>query len=287
MSSAQAPEDRPDVVRLLRRRRALPAATLRRARAGQRRDRAVPRDQGGRRAAGRERLLLRLRPAHAVHARGPRAHRGPHARDRRRGPALRVRRDHEGRGPRALRGGGREVQAALPHPDPRGRQGHLLPQRPVPRPVPRPAPAEHREDQGLQGHPRGRRVLARERAQRDAPAHLRHRLPGPAGPGRAPEARRGGAQARPPAAGARAGPVLDPRGGRARARPLAPQGRDAAPPDRGLLEGRSTCAAATSSSTRRTWRARSSSRSPGTSRTTATSCTRRWTSTGSRTASSR
>jgi threonyl-tRNA synthetase len=66
-------------------------------------------------------------------------------------------------------------------------------------------------------------LLAGERAERDAPAHLRHRVRHAGRAGRTPEAHRGGAQARPPAAGARAGPVLDPRGSRSRARALAPE----------------------------------------------------------------
>ncbi len=155
---------------------ALQVAPLGRARARDRGRGTVPRGEGGRRPADRQRLLLRLRQGDPVHARGPRAHRGEDARDHRRGPALRVRRDHPRGGAPAFLRGQREVQAALHHPDPRGRQGHLLPQRPVPRPVPRPARGEHRPAAGGQAHARRRRVLARQRALRDAPAHLRHRV---------------------------------------------------------------------------------------------------------------
>src|SRR5262249_13795679 len=78
----------------------------------------------------------------------------------------------------------------------------------------------------------------RQRAERDAAAHLRHRVRERGGAGRAPEARRGSVEARPPAARARTGPLLDPRGGRAGARPLAPEARYGAARARGLLEGR-------------------------------------------------
>ena len=58
----------------------------------------------------------------------------------------------------------------------------------------------------VEAHARRRRVLARRRAQPDAPAHLRHRVPDAGGAGGAPQAARGGEGARPPQArqGARA-----------------------------------------------------------------------------------
>ena len=46
------------------------------------------------------------------------------------------------------------------------------------RPVPRPARAEHRQAARLQADEDRRRLLARRLAQRDAPAHLRHRVAG-------------------------------------------------------------------------------------------------------------
>ena len=67
----------------------------------------------------------------------------------------------------------------------------------VHRPVPRPARAFHRQAQGLQADEARRRLLARRLQQRDAPAHLRHRL-GPQGrPGRLPAHAGGGREARP------------------------------------------------------------------------------------------
>ena len=42
------------------------------------------------------------------------------------------------------------------------------------RPVRGPASAQHRQDQGREAHEHRRRVLARQREEQDAPAHLRH-----------------------------------------------------------------------------------------------------------------
>ncbi len=58
------------------------AAPLHLARDGAGGEAAVPRREGGHRSRHRGRLLLRLRQGGAVHARGPRAHRGGDARDR-------------------------------------------------------------------------------------------------------------------------------------------------------------------------------------------------------------
>ena len=131
----------PDLSQLSGRRGALPPAPLGRARAGDRGDRAVPGREGGGRPADRQRLLLRLRARRSRSL--PRT-----SRRSRRGCARSSREDQpfeygettrdEAR--ERFESGGREVQAALPLADPRGRQGHHLSQRPVPRPVPRPAP---------------------------------------------------------------------------------------------------------------------------------------------------
>ena len=59
----------------------------------------------------------------------------------------------------------------------------------------------HGLSQGGEAHARGRRVLARRRAQPDAPAHLRDRVPDAGGARRAPELARRGEPARPPQAG--------------------------------------------------------------------------------------
>ena len=77
----------------------------------------------------------------------------------------------------------------------RGRAGpeHLPPER-VRGPLPRPARRAHRADPRRRFHAdeRGRRLLARRRAQADAAAHLRHRLAAQAGPPRAPADAGGG-----------------------------------------------------------------------------------------------
>ena len=71
-------------------------------------------------------------------------------------------------------------------------------------PLPRTAPAEHPHDrQRLGSHPRRRRVLAGEREEPAAAAHLRHRVAVEGRAARLPAAPRGGRQARPPPARAR------------------------------------------------------------------------------------
>ena len=168
------------------------------ARHGRRRRAAVPRREAGDRAGDRERLLLRFRPGAQIHARGPRADRGGDEARRRgeravqalRSPARRgaladgVRRPAvQDRADRGLRGGARQ----------------LLLERLVHQRLRRAAPAEHgRLRRRVQAAQRGRGVLARRRAQRDAPAHLRHGVLDAAGARRLSEAARGGAQARPP-----------------------------------------------------------------------------------------
>ena len=83
-----------------------------------------------------------------------------------------------------------------------------LPQRPVHGPLPRPARAGHQAHQGLQAHERGGRLLARglptarcSRASTGPPSSSKEDARG------APAAARGGARARPPQAGSRAGAV--------------------------------------------------------------------------------
>ncbi len=71
----------------------------------------------------------------------------------------------------------------------------------VHRPVPRPPRAQHRPAQGLQAHQAGRRLLARRLAQRDAAAHLRHRLARQEGPQGLPVPPGGGRKARSPQIG--------------------------------------------------------------------------------------
>ena len=77
-------------------------------------------------------------------------------------------------------------------------------------PLPRSAPAHHPEHPGVQADAQRRRVLARQREEPDAPAHLRHRLAVQGRAEGAPRLPRRGREARPPQAGHRAGPVLHP-----------------------------------------------------------------------------
>ena len=112
------------------------------------------------------------------------------------------------------------------------RRAHRRPR--LDRPVPRPAPAAHQHHPRLLPHPQRRRLLAGQREEPAAAAHLRHRvgeqgraqgLPGAAGRGRA---------ARPPPPRRRAGPLQLPRRDRLRPGRLPPQGRRRQAGDGGL-----------------------------------------------------
>ena len=119
-------------------------------------------------------------------------------------------------------------------------------------PVPRPAPADHPGHPGVQADAHRRRLLAGEREEPAAAAHLRHRLGDQGRPGRVRQDARRGREARPPQARRGARPVLVP--GRDRQRPagVPPQGRHHPPGDGGLLAPPPRGGRATSSSTPRT-----------------------------------
>ncbi len=102
-------------------------------------------------------------------------------------------------------------------------------------PLPGSPPALHPRDPRLQADALGRRLLARQREEPAAPAHLRHRLGVPREAGRIPRLPRGGREARPPQAGRRARPVLLPRRTGLRPAGLPPQGRRDPQGDGGLL----------------------------------------------------
>ena len=106
------------------------------------------------------------------------------------------------------------VSAAEAEGDARADHQRLHPGR-VHRPLSRPAPAEHGPPrQGhLQAHQHRRRLLARRREERDADAHLRHRVPEQGGAGGASRGSRDGPPARPPPPGPRPRPVQLPRRG--------------------------------------------------------------------------
>ena len=92
-----------------------------------------------------------------------------------------------------------------------------------------------RLDPGVQADPQRGGVLAGQREEPAAAAHLRHRV-GVAGRAQgAPRAARRGREARPPQARRRARPVLVPRRDRLRARGVPPQGRHRPPGHGGLL----------------------------------------------------
>ncbi len=146
---------------------------LHRAPAGRGGAGAVSRNQAGHRPAHRERLLLRFRPRHTVHARGPGKDRSARCGRSRRAICPYERSLHaQGRGPAEIRRRLDEVRA-----DHRARRRHL--QRihagaAFHRFLPRPARARHIEDQGVQAALHRRRLLEGRRAQQAIAAHLRH-----------------------------------------------------------------------------------------------------------------
>ncbi len=145
------------------------------------------------------------------------------------------------------------------------------------RPVPRPAPADHQAHPGVQADAVGRGVLARRREEQAAAADLRHRLGVQGGARGAPAPDRGGRAARPPQARPRPRPLLLPRRDRLRAAGVPPQGRGDQAGDGGLRPPAGTSRRASSTSAPRTSPRRGCSTPPGTCRTTATGCSRRWT----------
>ena len=161
---------------------------------------------------------------------------------------------------------------------PRGRGDLALPPRrpatdgDVGRRLRGPARPAHRPPRRGEADERRRRVLARRRAQPDAPAHLRHGVPDAEGARRAPQAARGGQGARPPQArqGARALHVPRVRAGDA-VLPAARRGR--LQPARRLHARACTSTTATTRSSRRRSSTSSCSRPAATSRTTTRTCT--------------
>ncbi len=184
----------------------------RRARAGHRRDGALPGREDLDRAADRGRLLLRLRVPRGRHRHRGRlpGHRGADARAHQGRRGVRARRGRRRRGARALPGGRTGLQGRAdrgPRPRSGDRQRLALHQRAVHRPLPRPACPVDRADRCDQAPVGRRRVLARRREPHDAHPRLRHgvlRQEGPCGRARAPRA---GPRARPPQARPRARPV--------------------------------------------------------------------------------
>ncbi len=177
---------------------------LRRARARGRGRARVPGHDHRRRAPGPLREVpVRLPHRPRLHPGGPREDRGRDGPHRQGGPAVRA----PGRGPPAGRRDLREPegrdQARPPGGHPRGRRDHAVPARRVRGPVPRAARAAHRPDRRVQADRDLGRLLQGRRAQRDAAAHLRHRVRDQGGARRLLREDRGGAPPRPPPARAR------------------------------------------------------------------------------------
>ncbi len=194
------------------------------------------------------------------------AHREADAADRQGGPVLRPPRGRRRRG--ARRAGRRALQARADRPQGRRRRerrrrgrrrgrrrraDHLR-QRAQGRvaglegPLPRAAPADHPAHPGVQADAVGGRLLAGEREEPAAAAHLRHRV---GDPGRAeglPAAAGRGREARPPQARRRARPLLLPGRDRLRPRRVPPQGRRDPAGDGGLRPAAARARRASSSS---------------------------------------
>ena len=206
----------------------------RRARDGRGGAGAVARHPGDHRPGDRQRLLLRLPPQRAVHARGPAGHRKEDARDHRQGRRL-----HQGgvaaRGSQArVQGQGRELQGRTGRRHPAGPGPEDLPPGRLVRSLPRPAHDLDRQDrQRLQAAEGRGRLLARRQQQPDADPHLRHRVRQAGRARRLSQSARGSREARPPQARPRDGPVPLP-GGRPRHGVLARQRLDHLPGDRRL-----------------------------------------------------
>ncbi len=109
----------------------------------------------------------------------------------------------------------------------------------------------------------GRRVLAREREEPAAAAHLRHRVAVPRRAQGVPQSSRRGRAPRPPQARRRARPVLVPRRDRLRPGRLPPQGRCDQAGDGGLRPAAGTSRRASSTSAPRTSARRACSTPPG------------------------
>ena len=155
------------------------------------------------------------------------------------------------------------------------------------RPVPRAAPADHQAHPRVQADAQRGGVLARQREEPAAAAHLRHRVGLARRPQGPPAPARGGRQARPPQARRRTRPVQ--LSGRDRVRPagVPSEGRRAQARTGGL---RAPAAHRGGLRVRRHpahLARRGCSTPPGTCRTTPTPCSRRWRSTTARCTSRR
>ena len=130
-------------------------------------------------------------------------------------------------------------------------------------------------------------VLARQREEQAAPAHLRHRL-GVQGRARGPPPpARGGREARPPQARPRARPLLLPRGARPRPGRVPPQGWRDPPGDGGLRPAAAHRGGLLLRQLAAHLQGRACSTPPATCPTTPTPCTRRWSSRARSTSSRR
>ena len=148
----------------------------------------------------RKRLLLRRRFADADHRGRPSEDRTEDAGAVPQQGAARPPRGPQGRSAQDLHREGRPVQGRTDL-GPAGRNHLILYQRCVHRPLPGSAHPQHGLHQGPQADFGGRCLLARQREEQDADAHLRHLVPQEVDARRIPRDDGGGQETRPPQAG--------------------------------------------------------------------------------------
>ena len=161
---------------------------------------ALPGHQVRHRPRHRKRLLLRRRFPDADHRGRPSANRTEDAGALPQQGAARPPRGPQGRSAQDLHREGRPVQGRADL-GPRGRHHLLLYQRRVHGPLPRTAHPQYGLHQGTEAHLRSGSLLARQREEQDADAHLRHLVPQEVDARRVPQDDGGGQEARPPQAG--------------------------------------------------------------------------------------
>ena len=161
---------------------------------------ALPGHQVRHRPGHRERLLLRRRLARAHHGGRPAEDRAEDAGACPQQGAARAPRGAEGRSAGHLHREGRPVQGRADH-GPGRRHDFVLHQRCVHGPLPRTAHSQYGLHQGREADVGGRSLLARQREEQDAHAHLRHLVPQEVDARRVPPDDGGGQEARPPQAG--------------------------------------------------------------------------------------
>ena len=231
----------------------------------------LPGSAGHHRSRDRGRLLLRLRLQPALHTGGPGEVRSQDARAGQGRPQGRAQAHAARRGRRDIQEARRALQGRdhREHPGERRHQpvraGRLV------RPVPRSARAQHGQARRVQADEGRGRLLARRLEERNAPAHLRHRVGGREVAEGVPHPPRGSREARPSPRRPRPRPV--PHAGRGGGqRVLAPEGPHPLAHRRNLHAQPARDSRATSRSRRRSCSTACCGKSRATGKTTGPTC---------------